>query len=55
MRGALIALVPATLAFGLAYALLVLAAVRLLSLGLRAGLRTRCTAGSAGRPGRSSS
>ncbi|MFG1809562.1 Pls/PosA family non-ribosomal peptide synthetase [Streptomyces sp. NPDC049040] len=37
MRGALIALVPATLAFGLAYAALLLAAVRLLSVGLRPG------------------
>nr|WSX72494.1 amino acid adenylation domain-containing protein [Streptomyces sp. NBC_00899]WSX81437.1 amino acid adenylation domain-containing protein [Streptomyces sp. NBC_00899] len=37
MRGALIALVPATLAFGLAYAALLLAAVRLLSRGLRPG------------------
>ncbi|MFE9453249.1 Pls/PosA family non-ribosomal peptide synthetase [Streptomyces sp. NPDC006739] len=37
LRGAALALVPATLAFGLAYALLVLVAVRLLSLGLRAG------------------
>jgi non-ribosomal peptide synthetase-like protein len=37
VRGALIALVPATLAFGLAYAALLLAAVRLLSLGLRPG------------------
>ncbi|WP_328503834.1 amino acid adenylation domain-containing protein [Streptomyces sp. NBC_00457] len=37
LRGAAIALVPATLAFGLAYALLILIAVRLLSLGLRAG------------------
>ncbi|WP_436232659.1 Pls/PosA family non-ribosomal peptide synthetase [Actinacidiphila alni] len=37
LRGALIALVPATLAFGLAYAALLLAAVRLLSLGLRPG------------------
>ncbi|WKV70192.1 amino acid adenylation domain-containing protein [Streptomyces sp. PCS3-D2] len=37
LRGALCAVVPAALAFGLAYALLLLAAVRLLSLGLRAG------------------
>ncbi|WP_407640620.1 Pls/PosA family non-ribosomal peptide synthetase [Actinacidiphila alni] len=37
LRGALIALVPATLSFGLAYAALLLAAVRLLSLGLRPG------------------
>ncbi|WUH95701.1 amino acid adenylation domain-containing protein [Streptomyces sp. NBC_00433] len=37
VRGALVALVPATLAFGLAYAALLLAAVRLLSLGLRPG------------------
>ncbi|WP_079190215.1 Pls/PosA family non-ribosomal peptide synthetase [Actinacidiphila paucisporea] len=37
LRGALVALVPATLAFGLAYAALLLAAVRLLSLGLRPG------------------
>ncbi|KAA0931367.1 Pls/PosA family non-ribosomal peptide synthetase [Streptomyces apricus] len=37
LRGAAVALVPATLAFGLAYALLLLAAVRLLSLGLRPG------------------
>ncbi|MFI6563238.1 Pls/PosA family non-ribosomal peptide synthetase [Streptomyces sp. NPDC050534] len=36
-RGALLALVPATLAFGAAYALLILVAVRLLSLGLREG------------------
>ncbi|MFF7974280.1 Pls/PosA family non-ribosomal peptide synthetase [Streptomyces sp. NPDC007905] len=34
---AALALVPATLAFGLAYALLILVAVRLLSLGLREG------------------
>ncbi|GAA2300916.1 amino acid adenylation domain-containing protein [Streptomyces kunmingensis] len=39
VRGALLALVPATLAFGLVYAVLVLAGVRLLSLGLRAGTR----------------
>ncbi|MEU2421582.1 Pls/PosA family non-ribosomal peptide synthetase [Streptomyces sp. NPDC007851] len=37
LRGAALALVPATLAFGLAYALLILVAVRLLSLGLRVG------------------
>ncbi|MFF3613984.1 Pls/PosA family non-ribosomal peptide synthetase [Streptomyces sp. NPDC002580] len=37
LRGAALALVPATLAFGLAYALLLLVAVRLLSLGLREG------------------
>ncbi|MFJ9591341.1 Pls/PosA family non-ribosomal peptide synthetase [Streptomyces virginiae] len=37
LRGALVAVVPAALAFGLAYALLLLVAVRLLSLGLRAG------------------
>ncbi|NNN33319.1 amino acid adenylation domain-containing protein [Streptomyces sp. S3(2020)] len=37
LRGAMAALVPATLAFGLAYALLILVAVRLLSLGLREG------------------
>ncbi|MFI9275429.1 Pls/PosA family non-ribosomal peptide synthetase [Kitasatospora sp. NPDC052896] len=37
LRGALLAVVPAALAFGLTYALLVLAAVRLLSLGLRSG------------------
>ncbi|MEU9213773.1 Pls/PosA family non-ribosomal peptide synthetase [Streptomyces sp. NPDC048415] len=37
VRGAALALVPATLAFGLAYALLLLIAVRLLSLGLREG------------------
>ncbi|MEU5307293.1 Pls/PosA family non-ribosomal peptide synthetase [Streptomyces sp. NPDC021562] len=37
LRGAAAALVPATLAFGLAYALLILVAVRLLSLGLRVG------------------
>ncbi|MFF7165880.1 Pls/PosA family non-ribosomal peptide synthetase [Streptomyces sp. NPDC008086] len=35
--GAALALVPATLAFGLAYAVLILVAVRLLSLGLREG------------------
>ncbi|KAB1150565.1 amino acid adenylation domain-containing protein [Streptomyces luteolifulvus] len=37
VRGAAVALVPATLAFGLAYAVLLLIAVRLLSLGLREG------------------
>ncbi|MFJ3860094.1 Pls/PosA family non-ribosomal peptide synthetase [Streptomyces sp. NPDC090085] len=37
LRGALLAVVPAALAFGCAYALLVLVAVRLLSLGLRTG------------------
>ncbi|WP_259464892.1 Pls/PosA family non-ribosomal peptide synthetase [Streptomyces sp. TLI_171] len=37
VRGALIALVPATLSYGLTYAALVLGAVRLLSLGLRTG------------------
>jgi non-ribosomal peptide synthetase-like protein len=37
LRGAVLALVPATLAFGLAYALLLVVAVRLLSLGLREG------------------
>ncbi|MGV9561454.1 Pls/PosA family non-ribosomal peptide synthetase [Streptomyces sp. NPDC003480] len=37
LSGALAALVPATLAFGLAYALLLLVAVRLMSLGLREG------------------
>ncbi|MFH8466782.1 Pls/PosA family non-ribosomal peptide synthetase [Streptomyces sp. NPDC017991] len=37
LRGAAVALVPATLAFGLAFALLLLIAVRLLSLGLRPG------------------
>ncbi|SNX57263.1 non-ribosomal peptide synthetase-like protein [Streptomyces sp. TLI_55] len=37
LTGALIALVPATLAFGAAYALLILVGVRLLSLGLREG------------------
>ncbi|MFE3884790.1 Pls/PosA family non-ribosomal peptide synthetase [Streptomyces lydicus] len=37
LRGALIALVPATLAFGLAYAVLLIVAVRLLSRGLRPG------------------
>ncbi|MDN3022150.1 Pls/PosA family non-ribosomal peptide synthetase [Streptomyces sp. S.PB5] len=37
LQGALIALVPATLAFGAAYALLILVGVRLLSLGLREG------------------
>ncbi|MFD9885674.1 Pls/PosA family non-ribosomal peptide synthetase [Streptomyces alboflavus] len=39
VRGALLALAPATLAFGLAYALLILIGVRLLSLGLHAGTR----------------
>ena len=37
LRGALLAVAPAALAYGFAYALLVLAAVRLLSLGLRTG------------------
>ncbi|MFF9037004.1 Pls/PosA family non-ribosomal peptide synthetase [Streptomyces sp. NPDC014892] len=37
LRGAALGLVPATLAFGAAYALLLLVAVRLLSLGLREG------------------
>ncbi|WP_405474725.1 Pls/PosA family non-ribosomal peptide synthetase [Streptomyces canus] len=37
LKGAALALVPATLAFGLVYALLILVAVRLLSLGLREG------------------
>ncbi|WP_215450821.1 Pls/PosA family non-ribosomal peptide synthetase [Streptomyces sp. ATCC 21386] len=37
LRGAVLGLVPATLAFGAAYALLLLVAVRLLSLGLREG------------------
>ncbi|MER5449385.1 Pls/PosA family non-ribosomal peptide synthetase [Streptomyces sp. NPDC002764] len=37
VRGAAAALVPATLAFGVAYALLILVGVRLLSLGLREG------------------
>ncbi|MCB5168463.1 amino acid adenylation domain-containing protein [Streptomyces bambusae] len=37
LRGALLSLVPAALAFGTAYALLVLAAVRLLGIGLRTG------------------
>ncbi|WP_405642234.1 Pls/PosA family non-ribosomal peptide synthetase [Streptomyces sp. NBC_00019] len=37
LTGAAVALVPATLAFGLAYALLILVAVRLLSLRLREG------------------
>ncbi|MFI9173378.1 Pls/PosA family non-ribosomal peptide synthetase [Streptomyces lincolnensis] len=37
LTGAALALVPATLTFGLAYALLLLVAVRLLSLGLREG------------------
>ena len=40
LRGAAVALVPATLAFGLTYALLLLIAVRLLSLGLREGTPT---------------
>ncbi|WP_406314719.1 Pls/PosA family non-ribosomal peptide synthetase [Streptomyces sp. NBC_00118] len=38
LRGALLAVVPAALAFGCAYALLLVGAVRLLSLGLRPGL-----------------
>ncbi|OXY96178.1 Pls/PosA family non-ribosomal peptide synthetase [Streptomyces diastatochromogenes] len=37
LRGAALGLVPATLAYGLVYALLILVAVRLLSLGLREG------------------
>ncbi|WP_128428004.1 Pls/PosA family non-ribosomal peptide synthetase [Streptomyces cyaneus] len=37
LAGAALALVPATLAFGLAYAVMLLIAVRLLSLGLREG------------------
>uniref|UniRef100_A0AAU1I7F2 Amino acid adenylation domain-containing protein n=1 Tax=Streptomyces sp. NBC_00180 TaxID=2903632 RepID=A0AAU1I7F2_9ACTN len=37
LTGAALALVPATLAFGLAYAVLILIGVRLLSLGLREG------------------
>ncbi|NUT26605.1 MAG: amino acid adenylation domain-containing protein [Streptomyces sp.] len=37
LAGAALALVPATLAFGLAYAVLLLVSVRLLSLGLREG------------------
>ncbi|MGW1054007.1 Pls/PosA family non-ribosomal peptide synthetase [Streptomyces sp. NPDC002521] len=37
LRGAALGLVPATLAYGLAYALLILVSVRLLSLGLREG------------------
>ncbi|PWI19549.1 amino acid adenylation protein [Streptomyces sp. Act143] len=37
LKGAVLALVPATLAFGLAYALLILVGVRLLSPGLREG------------------
>ncbi|MGV4984942.1 Pls/PosA family non-ribosomal peptide synthetase [Streptomyces sp. NRAIS4] len=37
LRGAALGLVPATLAYGLAYAVLILVAVRLLSLGLREG------------------
>ncbi|MET9889840.1 Pls/PosA family non-ribosomal peptide synthetase [Streptomyces sp. NPDC006465] len=37
LRGAALGLVPATLAFGLAYAVLLLVSVRLLSLGLREG------------------
>ncbi|MFI6938762.1 Pls/PosA family non-ribosomal peptide synthetase [Streptomyces sp. NPDC050418] len=39
VRGAALALVPATLAFGLAYAVLILIGVRLLSVGLRTGTR----------------
>ncbi|MFF4488499.1 Pls/PosA family non-ribosomal peptide synthetase [Streptomyces sp. NPDC001544] len=46
LRGAALALVPATLAFGLVYALLVLVAVRLLSLGLAEG--THATHGRVG-------
>ncbi|MER5732198.1 Pls/PosA family non-ribosomal peptide synthetase [Streptomyces sp. NPDC002138] len=38
LRGALLAVVPAALAFGCAYALLLLVSVRLLSLGLRTGV-----------------
>ncbi|MBT2450984.1 amino acid adenylation domain-containing protein [Streptomyces sp. ISL-43] len=38
LRGALLAVVPGALAFGFAYALLLLASVRLLSLGLRTGV-----------------
>lgn len=37
LRGALLAVVPAALAYGFAYALLLLVSVRLLSLGLRTG------------------
>ncbi|KOV70175.1 Pls/PosA family non-ribosomal peptide synthetase [Streptomyces sp. MMG1121] len=37
LRGVALGLVPATLAYGLAYALLILVAVRVLSLGLREG------------------
>lgn len=37
LRGAALGLVPATLAYGLAYALLILVGVRVLSLGLREG------------------
>ncbi|MFI6351376.1 Pls/PosA family non-ribosomal peptide synthetase [Streptomyces sp. NPDC050743] len=37
LRGAALGLVPATLAYGLAYALLILVAVRVLGLGLREG------------------
>ncbi|MBB4921758.1 non-ribosomal peptide synthetase-like protein [Kitasatospora kifunensis] len=37
LRGALLAVTPAALAYGVSYALLVLATVRLLSLGLRTG------------------
>ncbi|OKI13401.1 amino acid adenylation protein [Streptomyces sp. CB03911] len=37
LRGALLAVLPATLAFGLTYAVLLVAAVRLLSVGLRPG------------------
>ncbi|MFD9307953.1 Pls/PosA family non-ribosomal peptide synthetase [Streptomyces sp. NPDC060048] len=38
LRGALLAVVPGALAFGFAYALLLLVSVRLLSLGLRTGI-----------------
>ncbi|MFF0201685.1 Pls/PosA family non-ribosomal peptide synthetase [Streptomyces sp. NPDC005017] len=38
LRGAALALVPATLAYGVTYALLILVGVRLLSLGLREGV-----------------
>ncbi|MFD9353193.1 Pls/PosA family non-ribosomal peptide synthetase [Streptomyces sp. NPDC060031] len=38
LRGALLAVVPGALAFGFAYALLLLVSVRLLSLGLRTGV-----------------
>jgi non-ribosomal peptide synthetase-like protein len=38
LRGTLLALVPATLAYGFAYALLILVSVRLLSLGMRSGI-----------------